>query len=281
MPKAYSGTKPAGEDLIVGASKVVKLENKNRQVIETLGRFSVLEHTEDASVAPSNALAEYYMREMDVCRKQLIIESTSDSSTVIQAGSMQWMLGDITMTTGIKGAGDLLGKAFRGKATGESTIKPEYMGDGIIVLEPTYKHIILEDVSQWGSGMVIEDGMFLACEGTVIHKVSTRKNISSAVAGGEGIFSMALSGSGVVALESNVPARELIEIELVDDVLKIDGSFAVAWSASLDFTVERAGKSLIGSAASGEGLVNVYRGTGRVLMSPVTPTSSLYAATHS
>ena len=29
------------------------------------------------------------------------------------------------------------------------------------------------------------------------------------------------------------------------------------------------GKSLIGSAASGEGLVNVYRGTGKVLMAPV------------
>ena len=44
---------------------------------------------------------------------------------------------------------------------------------------------------------------------------------------------------------------------------------AIAWSGSLDFTVERSGKSLIGSAASGEGLVNVYRGTGKVLMSPV------------
>lgn len=29
------------------------------------------------------------------------------------------------------------------------------------------------------------------------------------------------------------------------------------------------GKTLLGSAASGEGLVNVYRGTGRVLMMPV------------
>ena len=29
------------------------------------------------------------------------------------------------------------------------------------------------------------------------------------------------------------------------------------------------GKSLIGSAASGEGLVNVYRGTGKVLLAPV------------
>ena len=30
-------------------------------------------------------------------------------------------------------------------------------------------------------------------------------------------------------------------------------TLAIAWSGSLDFTVERAGRSLLGSAASGEG----------------------------
>lgn len=34
------------------------------------------------------------------------------------------------------------------------------------------------------------------------------------------------------------------------------------------FTVERSGKTLMGSAASGEGLVNVYKGTGKILMMP-------------
>ena len=61
---------------------------------------------------------------------------------------------------------------------------------------------------------------------------------------------------------------ELIEFDLKDDELKIDGNMAIAWSDSLKFTVERSSKSLVGSAVSGEGLVNVYRGTGRVLMAP-------------
>lgn len=60
----------------------------------------------------------------------------------------------------------------------------------------------------------------------------------------------------------------MIEIRLDNDVMKVDGNFVIAWSSTLDFTVERSGKSLIGSAASGEGLVNVYRGTGKVLMMP-------------
>ena len=52
-------------------------------------------------------------------------------------------------------------------------------------------------------------------------------------------------------------------------MIRIDGNMAIAWSNTLDFTVERTTSTLIGSAASGEGLVNVYRGTGRVLIAPV------------
>lgn len=96
-----------------------------------------------------------------------------------------------------------------------------------------------------------------------------RSNFSSAIAGGEGLFNLKLEGKGAFCIEADCPREELIEINMTDDVLKIDGNFAVAWSAGLSFTVERSGKSLLGSAASGEGLVNVYRGTGRVLMMPV------------
>ena len=75
---------------------------------------------------------------------------------------------------------------------------------------------------------------------------------------------------GIPRIQSTFFQEELIEIELNDDVLKIDGNMALAWSGSLQFTVERSSKSLIGSAASGEGLVNVYRGTGKVLMAPTS-----------
>ena len=43
---------------------------------------------------------------------------------------------------------------------------------------------------------------------------------------------------------------------------------AIAWSPSLQFTSEKSTKSLIGSAVSGEGFVNVFRGTGKILMAP-------------
>ena len=260
---------------------IKNFENEDRKVIETLGNYSILEYTKDKSVAPSNAITEYYMSEMGVRKRQLVVDLDGRNSLITQAGAMQWIMGDINATTGIKGVGDFFGKALKGAVTKESTIKPEYVGNGKIFLEPTYKYIILQDVADWGPmGVSIEDGMFLAADGTVKQKLAARTNFSSAVAGNEGLFNLSLSGSGIFALESNVPMSELMIVELNDDVVKLDGSFAVCWSTSLNFTVERSSKSLIGSAVNGEGLVNVYRGTGKILLAPVTPTSSLFAATH-
>ena len=177
--------------------------------------------------------------------------------------------GNVNATTGIKGVGDLFGKAVRGKVTGESAIKPEYEGNGLLVLEPTYRHILLVDLAEWNGAIVLDDGLFLACDSRLKHRAVMRSNFSSAVAGGEGLFNLGISGNGILCLESPCPKEELIEITLQNDTLKIDGNMAIAWSGSLEFTVERSGKTLLGSAASGEGLVNVYRGTGKVLMAPV------------
>ena len=243
-------------------------DNDDIRTLETLGAFTVVEYLRDLSVMPGEAQTAYFCNEMNVRKRQVICE-LSKSNVTTQAGAMQWMAGDVNATTGVKGIGDLFGKALRGSVTGESAIKPEYTGSGTLVLEPTYKHIILIDVAEWNGSIVLDDGLFLACESTLKHKAVARSNFSSAVAGGEGLFNLGITGNGILCLESECPKQELIEIELQNDVLKIDGNMAIAWSGSLDFTVERSGKSLIGSAASGEGLVNVYRGTGRVLLAPV------------
>ena len=261
--------------------RIENLQNENRKYAKSIENFHVLEYVQDASVSPMNAMNEYFMSKMHVRRRQVVIDIDKDHSAVIQAGAMQWMGGNVQATSGIKGIGDFLGKALKGAVTKETAVKPEYVGEGCLVLEPTYKYIILADIGKWGpAGMTIEDGMFLACDANVKSKVVARKNLSSAVLGNEGLFNLSLQGNGVAALESNVPEDELIEVILENDELKIDGNLAVCWSSNLDFTVERSTKTLVGSAVSGEGLVNVYRGTGRVLMCPVAPTTSLFESTN-
>lgn len=242
-------------------------DNQNIEIIAAKDGIRVLEYKKDLSVNTQNAMAAYYASEMNVRRRQVLIELKGNAYT-ISAGSMQWTSGNVKMAADVKGIGDFLGKAISSKVTKESAIKPKYEGNGLLMLEPTYKHILLEDVSEW-NGLVLDDGLFLACESRVKQKVVARTNLSSAVLGNEGLFNLCLEGDGIAVLESPVPRDELIEFVLENDEVRIDGNFAIAWSKSLDFRVEKSSKSLIGSAVSGEGLVNVYRGTGKILMAPI------------
>lgn len=250
--------------------------NHNRQVVAQQGMFKVIEHLQDLSVSSARAQDAYFASQMNVRLRQVQIDLNGTKTVKTQAGAMQMMIGNVSMETGVKSAKGFLGSMVKAAVTNETAVKPEYSGNGQVILEPTYKHIILQDVAQWGpGGLVVEDGMFLASEGTVAHSViQNTQDLGTALLSNEGLYNLCFTGSGVVALESYVPLEELVEYQLDNDVLKVDGNMAVCWSGSLTFTVEKVTKGLLGSLASGEGLVNVYRGTGKVWVSPVAGTKN-------
>lgn len=258
------------------AIKVNNWVNDNRKVIAQKGLFKVIEHQKDLSVGFTTAQTAYFASEMNVRLRQVEISLDGSMSVKTQAGAMQMIVGNVEMATGVTSAKGFLGSMVKAAVTNETAVKPEYSGNGQVILEPTYKHIILQDISDWGNcGLVIEDGMFLASEGSVIHKViENTQDLGTALLSNEGLYNLSFTGSGIVALESHVPLEELVEYELDNDVLKVDGSMAVCWSGSLKFSVEKTTKSILGSLASGEGLVNVYRGTGKVWVSPVAGTKN-------
>lgn len=245
--------------------------NENIRVVDQKNNMRVLEYINDLSVTPDHAVSAYFSSKMNVRKRQLLLK-LENSEYVTSSGAMQWTVGNVEASSDVKGVGDFLGKMVKGSVTGEGAVKPKYHGNGLLMLEPTYRHIILDDLANWGDGVVLDDGLFLACEGTVQNTVTARSNLSSALLGGEGLFNLKLIGSGVFAMESPVPKEELIEINLDNDTLRVDGNFAIAWSSSLNFTVEKSTKSLIGSAVSGEGFVNVYKGTGKILLAPTRTT---------
>lgn len=244
-------------------------ESSARSVSYKKGPYSILEYERDISTSPQAAEEAYFASKMNIRKRQLVINLTEENGVFIQAGDLQLMLGDIQVSTNVKGAGDLLKKFVTSAVTDETAIKPLYTGNGTLVLEPTFKYIIVENLEDWPDGLVIEDGMFLACDEDVKMEITSRKNLSSMAFGGEGLFNTALFGDGLVALESPVPMDELIVVELNDDIIKIDGDMAIAWSPELRFTVQKTTSTLVGSLVSGEGLVNVYEGTGKVLIAPV------------
>ncbi len=247
------------------------LNNANFKLLESVGCFSVYEHQKDLSTSADLAIVSYFMQEMNVQKRQVLAQ-LNGNTIKMQAGALQWMCGNVESETGLgsgaKAIGGFLKGMVKGMVTGESTVKPLYSGYGFVMLEPTYKYILVEDISKWGpAGIVLQDGLFLACDATLQEQVVSRKTLSS-LAAGEGLFNLCLSGNGVAVFESPVPREELIEIELNNSVLKIDGNMAIAWSNTLELTVERSSKSLIGSMVNKEGLLNVYRGTGKVWMTP-------------
>jgi uncharacterized protein (AIM24 family) len=207
---------------------------------------------------------------MNVRPRQLVVDLSKTQGIYLQAGAMQWMSGPNKLSSGIKGVGDFGKKFLKSKVTGETTVKPEYSGEGYLVTEQTYKHLILLDLNDWNNNLMIDDGLFLAAEKSVDLSVKRRTNFSSALAAAEGFFNTVLHGNGFICLESTIPLKELIIIEIENDTVSIDGPMAIAWTSNLELTVERSAKTFVGSAVSGEGFVNVYRGTGKILMAPLT-----------
>lgn len=189
---------------------------------------------------------------------QFIHVKMDDTALQTEAGAMYYYKGNITMDSS---SGPGLGAAL---LTGESLRRPIYSGTGEIVLEPTYGQYTIFDVGdrEW----LINYGRYYASELSVV--LGIRKNsLGTGLLSGHGLFQTTVSGKGRVILESDGP---LEKIELNNEKLVVDGNFAIIWSASLDFKVEKATKGLFATVLSGEGLVNTYSGTGTVYLCPAS-----------
>ena len=248
----------------VGTRKNVKIT----QQFENGGlRVEILEYQKLLGVSNSSTAQRVFFMEQQNIRVRQIALYLNNEKVTVEKGAMSYFQGDLQMVSGVT-VGNALGKMVKASVTGETMSQPEYTGTGMLVLEPSFRHFLVLQLGP-GESIVVDDGMFYCAQGSVQVKVIAQKRMSAAVAGGETFFQQQLTGPGLIVLESVVPMEEIDIIRLNNDVLKVDGNFAILRSSSLDFTVERSAKTLIGSAMSGEGLVNVYRGTGKILMAPV------------
>ena len=236
-------------------------DNANLVLLGTSGCFSVYERQQDMNTEFSlNELQlKYFTQKMNIRRRQVLAE-LNGNGIKLKEGVMQWIAGNVSSEW------SLGCNPFNGKVT--SSGKPKYSGNGAVMLEPTYEYILFENPAEWGSeGIVVQNSMFLACDAHLQDKWIIPKKLSGLMAN----KALSIQGEGTLVIESPVPRKELIEFNLDNGVLKIDGNLAIAWSGTLQMTVERSSKTLLGSLANGEGAVNVYRGTGKVLMTPTVP----------
>lgn len=234
--------------------------------------FQILEYESlEGATDVETALGLNIIRENGIKLKQIRIV-LEDSSVIIEPGALSYMKGDIRISSKTGGVFGLGKKIISSKLTGETVFKPTYSGSGEIFLEPSFGNFALIELED--DEIIVDDGLFFACEGSVEVGISMQRNISAALLGDESLCQTRIRGNGIVALEIPVPESEIFKCVLIDDTLKVDGNFAILRTGNIEFTVEKSSKSIVGSVTSGEGLLNIYRGSGEVWL---IPTKSAYS----
>ncbi len=182
-----------------------------------------------------------------------------NAEVVVEAGAMHYMRGAITLEAEAPSVGGFL----KSKLTGEKAVRPRYRGTGELFLVPSFGEFEILELA--GDSWILDRGAFVASEASVELGVYTNKAFAG-LFGGEGFFQTQVSGHGKVIYQAPGPVQR---IDLENDTLVVDGSFAVARTPGLEYALERASKGLFSSWISGEGLVSTFRGTGTVLLAPV------------
>jgi uncharacterized protein (AIM24 family) len=193
-------------------------------------------------------------------RVQYVIAHLTGDTIMTEAGALRYYRGDIRMEVKAPSIGGI----FKAAVTSESIVKPKYSGTGIVVLEPSLGNFF--ELTLDGSvDYVLDRGAYVASEATVNVEVK-RNAVLTGIVGGEGLFQTWVTGRGKVIVAAPGPVEVL---DLEEERLAVDGTFAVARDSRLSYRVERAARSMLGSAASGEGLINMFEGTGRVYLAPI------------
>ncbi|MBE9033068.1 AIM24 family protein [filamentous cyanobacterium LEGE 11480] len=213
----------------------------------------------------ANTTAIYYANEIGLQLKQIKI-TLKNSAARLEAGALQYLYGDIQIsnkTGGVSGIGKAMLKSF---VTNEATFRPRYEGTGEIYVNQSFGHYLIYDLD--GEDIIADKGIYVCSEGSIEVGVAMQKNLSAGIAGGEGWFQTKVSGKGLCVFNFPVPPADIRCIELNNETLRVDGNFAIMRTGGVNFSVETATNSLVGTVTSGEGLLQTFRGKGKVWLAP-------------
>lgn len=164
-----------------------------------------------------------------------------------------------------KGLGGVLGAIGRSLTSGESMFITGAIGesnDALIGIAPSIPGKIEKLEVSSSSQYRLNTGSFLACDDTVDYVMKTQSLGKAFFGGTGGLFVMETSGEGQILVSA---FGDLVSLELKGDKpLIIDNQHVIAWESSLDYKIEVA-SGLFGFT-TGEGLVNKFTGSGKVLI---------------
>lgn len=175
-----------------------------------------------------------------------------------ESGAMMSMSASINLES--KAAGGL-GKMFGRMLTGESAFQTTFTatsGPGEVLLAPGLPgDIAVVDVS--ARPLIVTSGAYLA--GDTRLDIQTQASLKGFF-GGEGLFMMRIAGPGLLLL-STYGAMRAVELQPGQGYI-VDTGHLVAFSEGMGYNLRKATRSLLGSVASGEGIVAEMTGPGIV-----------------
>ena len=126
------------------------------------------------------AMGLFFANQVGLKMKQVRIR-LNNSAVKTEAGALYYYKGKIESKSNIGGVGGLFKKAVSGTITSESAIKPTYSGTGEILLEPSYKHYIMMELSN--ESIIVDKGMFYCCSEdiNIFNSFRRRRVISSTI----------------------------------------------------------------------------------------------------
>ena len=171
-----------------------------------------------------------------------MVKVTLDGDTVrAESGALHYMIGDIEMVTKKPSVGGFL----KSMVSGESVFRPTYTGTGEVFFGPPtfgeYHILELNDES-----MILDAGAYICSDEGIEVGIIRNKGIASMAFGGEGIYQTTVSGTGTLVYYSDGPIQE---INLQNSTLTVDGNFAVARDASLNYETRMLGKGTLSKLA--------------------------------
>ncbi len=190
--------------------------------------------------------------------------SLEDETVVIERGAMSHMRGDLKMKGRLAGPIRLI----RAALSGEEALRPTISGTGTLYLESSFGgfHIMdLPGTENW----VVESGAFW-CSEAKLKQTFHRERFTTSFWSGKGFldFQTKVMGQGKVMICSPGPVEEITlgKDSPYGNQLIADGPIVLARTGNIQYTVRLPSMLPWRRAATGEKLLRVYQGEGRMLV---------------
>lgn len=187
-----------------------------------------------------------------------------NETIVAERGALSHMLGDVQMKGRIPGPVQLL----RASLSGEDAVRPRFTGTGTVYMAATLGGLHVLDLPG-NETWVIESGAFWVAEAAVKQSF-IRERMLTSLRSGEGFFDFQtkVTGTGKVMLQTPGPVEEMILSKDSPNrgCLVADGKQVLARTAGVRYTARFPGWMPWSHKTTGENMLRVYEGEGRLLL---------------